>query len=397
MTDALTSWALAVWEVLALSGPWLLLGFVLAGVIHVVLPTRLVYRHLGGDDLRSVFTASVAGVPIPLCSCSVLPTAMSLRKAGASRGATTSFLISTPETGVDSIGITWALMDPVMTVVRPLAALLTALGAGLLVNLQVRLGLAGSDDGAAEEGAAPGGPGLQGMKPATAATSCWDDGASSASAVAEAPGVFAASGDPCCDDGPAAGATDGRETPGFVTRVFAYAFGTLLDDLTPWFLIGLAASGAIAVLVPDDAFGAALAGGWLAMFAMLVIGAPMYVCATASTPIAAALVAKGLDPGAALVFLLAGPATNLATIAVVRGFLGVRVLVVYLVGIAVMALACGALLGPVYAWLDVTPFAQVTAADHDHLGAVATAGGLVTAGLLAVSSARLLRKRWGAA
>ncbi len=355
MIGFLGEWLYAVWEILALSGPWLLVGFVLAGVIRIALPDRLVYRHLGQDNWRSVLMAALTGIPIPLCSCSVLPTAISLRKSGASKGATTSFLVSTPETGVDSIGITWALMDPLMTIVRPVAALVTALGSGLLVNLLVKAGLAA---GPSEE------------KGDALAASC---------------------------DHPHDHAHPEQERGNFAVRVLRYAFGPLLDDLTPWFVFGLALSGLIAVLVPDGFFASTASSGWIAMLAMLAIGIPMYVCATASTPIAAALVIKGLDPGAALVFLLVGPATNVTTIAVVRGFLGGRVLTAYLVSIAVISLVCGALLGPLYTLTGLDALA-IMGETPEGLGAVATAGGAVMLGLLLYSALRvgLLRTWWRA-
>ena len=150
MTERFTAWLEAIWMVLAESGPYLLVGFAIAGFLAVFVPTRWVARRLGGDDARSVATAALIGVPVPLCSCSVIPTATQLRRSGASRGATTSFLISTPETGVDSIGATWALMDPLMTVVRPVAAFITAFSSGIAVNL-----LGGEGPGAAEPGIAP--------------------------------------------------------------------------------------------------------------------------------------------------------------------------------------------------------------------------------------------------
>lgn len=138
--EFLTDLTLAIWGILAESGPWLLLGFSVAGVLKVWIPQEKVFRHLGGDDFPSVFKASLFGAPLPLCSCSVIPTAAGLRESGASKGATTSFLIATPETGVDSIGITWALFDPLMTVLRPFAAVVTAILSGSMVNGLVRAG-----------------------------------------------------------------------------------------------------------------------------------------------------------------------------------------------------------------------------------------------------------------
>ncbi|MEM7310516.1 MAG: SO_0444 family Cu/Zn efflux transporter [Planctomycetota bacterium] len=375
MTGFFGAWLYAVWEILALSGPWLLVGFVLAGFLRIALPAKLVYRHLGKDNWRSVLTAAVAGVPIPLCSCSVLPTAMSLRKSGASKGATASFLISTPETGVDSIGVTWALMDPLMTVVRPVAALVTALGSGLLVNVLVKTGLA--PDPPAEEGEA-------------LAAKAHDHGHDHGHDHDHDHDHDQSHGHSHSHDHP-------EEERGSVPlRALRYAFGPLLDDLTPWFVFGLALSGLIAVLVPEGFFTTAASSGWIAMLAMLAIGVPIYVCATASTPIAAALVAKGLDPGAALVFLLAGPATNLATIAVVRGFLGGRVLLAYLASIALFSLGCGALLGPIYELVGLDASARVAGAADAGLGPLDVAGGVLVLGLLLNSARRLgLHRSWG--
>jgi len=141
--DLITDYLSAVFTLIAESAPYFLVGLVLAGILKVAIPTKKVVRHLGGDDMKSVGLAALFGIPLPLCSCSVLPTAMALRKSGASRGATTSFMISTPETGVDSISLTWALLDPIMTVARPLSALITALLTGSVVNSMVKGGKSG--------------------------------------------------------------------------------------------------------------------------------------------------------------------------------------------------------------------------------------------------------------
>ena len=361
-------WAHAVWETLALSGPWLIGGFFLAGLLHVVLPERFVHRLLGGDDARSVLRAAVLGAPLPLCSCSVLPTAVALRRAGTSRGATTSFLVATPETGVDSVGVTWALMDPLMTVARPLAAVASAIASGLAVN---GLAARGDDHGSGGDALDP--------DPDTAACdvadTCHD------TTCGHQPGDATADHDHDHDH------DHGEATGGVLRRTLAYAFGPLLDDLTPWFLVGLALAGLVSVAVPDGFLADAPYGAWLGMAAMLVVGIPMYVCATASTPIAAALVVKGLAPGAALVFLLVGPATNMATMTVIRRFLGGRVLAVYLVSLVVVALACGVALDLAYGALGLEAQAVDAGAEHG-AGAVEVAGGVVMAALLVMSLAR---------
>ncbi|MEN8149871.1 MAG: SO_0444 family Cu/Zn efflux transporter [Planctomycetota bacterium] len=308
--ELLTNYLAAVFSMIAESAPFLLFGFFLAGLLRVLIPQKKVTRYLGGDSVKSVTLASIVGIPLPLCSCSVLPTATELRKSGAGKGATTAFLISTPETGVDSIGITWALLDPLFTLVRPLSALITALLTGSLVNHFVTSGW-DSDE--------PAGDSTDGE--------CADE---SCCAAVEPP--------------------NGRRTPREAVREAArYAFGPLLDDLTPWFTLGFLLSGLLALAIPDGFFSENIPSGLLAGLIMAVVATPMYVCAAAATPLAAVLIAKGLDPGAALVFLLVGPATNAATMLVVLRLLGKRVLAIYLVGIVGCALVLGAIVSSLYA------------------------------------------------
>ena len=348
MIDFLQNWATATWGIVAESGPFLLLGFVIAGFLKVLIPQERVFRFLGQDNFRSVFIASIFGVPVPLCSCSVIPTAIALKRSGASKGATTSFMISTPETGVDSIGITWALMDPIMTIARPLIALLSAVGCGTAVNILRSRG--------------------------------WDG---TAPADLELP---TAEGPQCKSE-----QTIGSK----IQQALSYSFGTLLDDLTPSFLIGFLGSGLITLLIPADFFGSTLPTGWISMLVMLVAGIPFYVCAAASTPIAAALIAKGLDPGAALVLLLAGPATNLATMAVVHRFLGKRVLIVYVTGISVFALLGGVVINHLYQSWNRMPTVADSVSHHGHLNLLAITSGAILSMLLVFSAIRSrLLQRW---
>jgi uncharacterized membrane protein YraQ (UPF0718 family) len=233
----------------------------------------------------------------------VIPAAIGLKKQGAGKGATSSFLISTPETGVDSIAVTYALLDPLMTLFRPLAAFVTAVTAGLLENL-----LPGSDS---------------------------------------APASFAGCADSSCCAEPER--TPVR--PPLWERIrggLTYAFGEMLGDIGKWLLIGIGIAGIISALIPDGFIEQHLSGGLIPMLVMLAAGIPLYVCASASTPIAAALVIKGLSPGAALVFLLAGPATNSATITAVARYLGRRSLAIYLAAIAGCSLLLGILLDVIY-------------------------------------------------
>jgi uncharacterized membrane protein YraQ (UPF0718 family) len=254
-----------------------------------------------------------------------LPAAVSLRKQGASNGATTAFLISTPESGVDSISITYALLDPIMTIARPVAAFITAAVAGITENFL--------DADNAKTKIVPD-------------LSCPVDG--------------------CCD-GQSCTPEEHRRHHTFSEKLAAgirFALGDLWGDLAGWFMVGLVLAGLITVLVPADLLSKYLGTGLPAMLLMLVIGIPMYICATASTPIAAALILKGVSPGAALVFLLAGPATNLASLTVLTGVLGKRAAGIYLASIAVCAVVFGLAVDQVYAWLGVSAQAMAGRASQ---------------------------------
>ncbi|MBK9372486.1 MAG: SO_0444 family Cu/Zn efflux transporter [Holophagales bacterium] len=297
------------------SGVFILLGFFLAGILHEFVDTARIGRILGGRDLKSILTAALVGAPLPLCSCGVLPTAVALRKKGASREATVSFLISTPETGVDSVLITYGLLGPVMALVRPLAAIATAVGAGLLSLV------AGGRDGGTEarEG----------------------DGAA----------VVPGEGSTACADGscapPVEAEVQKRGLRERVAGIARYAFVTMMDELAFWLLLAFLATGLLAALLPADFFLRFLPWPLLSMVVMAIVGVPTYVCASASTPIAAAMIGKGLDPGSALVFMLTGPATNASTIAVVARMFGRKFVALYLAAIFGVAIGAGLLLNAV--------------------------------------------------
>lgn len=306
--------------------PYLLFGFAIAGLIHVGLKPEWISRRLAGDDTKSVAAASILGAPLPLCSCSVIPVAVSMRKAGASKGATSSFLIATPETGVDSVSVTWALFDPLMTLARPLGAILSAIASGSVVNQLVRRGL---DD-------AP-------------------------------PAAEPDSGESCCKKQAetAPEAAVGREEGGALRRALRFSFVDMLGDLAGPLLLGVLISGLLAATIPDEVFQAPLVQGFGGLLLMLVVGIPIYVCASASTPIAAVLVMKGMSPGAALVFLLASPATNLGALLVLSKTLGLRVMVASTITLAVVTLLLGWLLDRVYGWLALEPVARAGSL-HEH-------------------------------
>ncbi|MBM3317167.1 MAG: permease, partial [Candidatus Eisenbacteria bacterium] len=276
-----------------------------------------------------------------------LPTAVAMRRGGASKGATASFLVATPETGVDSISLTYALLDPIMTLARPVAAFLTAVAAGLGVNWVERGDGAGTeppaaspapDAGAAEEPAPAAG---------AAASPAPDAGAAGEPAGS---GPFAA-GDGC-ESLPSTGAAP-RGLGGVLRASARYGYGDLLDDIGPYLLAGVLLTGLITALLPEGALTDPRLQGWPALLLMLFVGIPLYVCDISSTPVAAALILKGLSPGAALVFLLAGPATNAASLTVLWRVLGRRAVITYLIAIAVVSVLAGALINEIYASLGV--------------------------------------------
>jgi hypothetical protein len=293
---------MSAWEAFFSAAPWVLFGLLVAGLLHAFLPAQLVRRAMGGNSLGAVLRAALIGAPLPLCSCGVIPTALYLRREGAGRGPVLSFMISTPETSIDSVGITYALMGPVMAAVRPVAALLSAVVAGLGERLL----------GAADPGPDPGG----GPKPVPATDLI---------AGGQIPGGLCSK---CAPPPLPDKAGAGRRG---LQNALRYSTVVLMQDLAPWLILGLGLAGLIGALVPPDFIREMnLGGGLLPMVLIALVATPMYMCSTASTPIAAALVLKGLSPGAALVFLLVGPATNAATMTAVWRFLGRRSLMIYL-------------------------------------------------------------------
>ncbi|MFC1764340.1 permease [Planctomycetota bacterium] len=302
--DAIKNILMAFWGTIAEMSPYLLFGFFMAGVLSVLISQEFVARHLGGHGWWPVIKASLFGVPLPLCSCSVIPVSMSLFDRGASRGATTAFLLSTPQTGVDSIFVTYSLLGPVLAVFRPLAAFVTGLIGGGATNLLIQ-------------------------------------------APAETPDKPAPHGGGCC--------CAQQPSPKRWREGLFYGFVSLPRSIGKPLLVGLALAAAIAVFVPEGFFAGALGTGLGAMLLMMVFGIPLYVCATASIPVAAALILKGVSPGAVLVFLMTGPATNAAGLATIWKTLGRRTALVYLGTVVVCALGAGLLFDQLSGWLAIDP------------------------------------------
>jgi uncharacterized membrane protein YraQ (UPF0718 family) len=312
------------------AAPWLLFGLFVAGLVKAWVPEEGMARMLGGKGLRPVVTGALIGMPLPICSCGVLPAAIGLRRGGASREATTSFLVSTPETGVDSIALSFGMLGPFMAVARPVAALFSAVTTGLLMAF---------------------------LRPEKD--------------KAKAPEV---AGNTCCSStrGCSAGASDEQETlttnDGSGTGGQAwrrtidglgYAFGDIFNDIAGWLIVGLLLAAATMTWVPPQTLGDH-GSGIVAMLVMVVVGIPMYICATASTPVAASLLLAGVSPGAAMVFMLAGPATNVATLGMVRSEMGNKAVVLYLTGIIGSSLAVGLMTDFVVAAMGVDIAVQMS-------------------------------------
>lgn len=306
----------AILDVALSAAPWLLLGLVMAGVIKALVSEALLRRWVGGQGLGSIARAAVIGAPLPLCSCGAIPTALAMYRGGASRGPATAFLIGTPGIGVDSMAITYALLGPFMAVGRAISAVMTAIVTGLLVGR--------TTPASVPAGIAPRG------EEACCASGC-DDTSEDADETAE---------------------------QGLVTRLSSglrYAFTDILDDISLWLLVGLLAAGVLIALVPPQQLGE-FGSGPGAMLLMAVIGIPLYLCATAATPIAAGLLLAGVSPGTVLVFLVAAPVTSLATLGVFRREMGNRALLAYLAGILASTVLLGLGMDAVARWwhLDVT-------------------------------------------
>jgi uncharacterized membrane protein YraQ (UPF0718 family) len=294
------------WLTLTAMSPYLLFGFAIAGTLSVFISPEFIETHLGSRGLWPVVKASLFGVPLPLCSCGVIPVTASLRKHGASRGASISFLLSTPQTGVDSFLVTLSLLGPVFAIFRPVVAFIT----GLIGGVAVQAVVAGSEDA---------------EKNAEQESECQD---------------------PCCK----------KSSEPKILRILKYAFLTLPEDIARPMLAGIFIAALIAAFVPEGFIieGTETVGPFGMMLIMMALGIPVYVCATASVPLAAVMIAKGISPGAVLVFLMTGPATNAAAFATIWKMMGSRTAIVYLLTVIVCALGSGLILDFFFPGLSVS-------------------------------------------
>ena len=328
MIEWLSQVAIETWRIALEMAPYIVLGLLAAVLVYAAFPKDRIQRWMGKRGIGSIVKGALAGIPLPLCSCGVLPIAMALKRNGASDGATVSFLVSEPETGPDSIAVTYALINPLMTVVRPIAALITAIATGLAVE-----------------------------RFAPSATTQQEHRTDRTNTTYDSWG-------------------------GRLRQSFLYVMHDFLPDIANWLVLGIVFSGVLAVLIPEDWF--MNVGSFGQMVMSVVVGIPLYICASASTPIAAVFLAKGMSPGAALVFLLVGPATNAASFLVIMRELGTKTSLVYLIGMIVTAVALGLIVDATMGSLDWTP--NIADPRHgEHFGVFHWAGlGILIASLLYV-------------
>lgn len=347
------------------AAPWLVVGLVIGGLIKALIPTSFLQKHLSGNDLSSIVKAALFGAPLPLCSCGVIPAALGLRRAGASKPATVSFLVSTPETGIDSVTISYALLGPFMAIVRPIAAVVSAIVAGLLVGKSEDEKLSSPKQGAqkVKSCCSSEDPSVEVSKNQEIASVKENESCCSMSKeVTSCSDEKEASS--CCSTGGDQKNTS-QETKNFWEETWAgivYSFETLFVGVLFWLVTGLVFAALVKTFVPIT-FLAEWGSGLPAMLVMLVIGIPMYVCATASTPIAAGLLLAGISPGTAMVFLMAGPATNISTLGIIGKELGRRSLIAYLTGVVVVTLCTGLLVDFIVKLWNIDVQTQIS---HSH-------------------------------
>ncbi len=343
------------WNIWVEAAPWLLVGLLVAGILRGWFPTAWVQRWLGGRGVGPVFRAAVIGTPLPLCSCSVLPAAVALRRSGASRGATVSFLISTPENGADSLAVSYVMLGPFMTIVRPIAAIISAVTAGLLTQLQEDLEHTSSNKVIPNDNPDTANSCCEPIRPTTATLDI-------TTGLSIAPGCCANQEPP----GQPGGMTNANQPVfGFRSLVsgIVYASTDLLRDIGLWLIAGILIAAVVSSTLPAGSL-QQWDGGVLPMAGMLLIGIPMYICATASTPVAAAMLVSGVSPGTVLVFLLAGPATNFAGLSVVRRELGWHALGSYLLAICGVSIGLGLLTDLFVQWAGYNIVAQPSMVSH---------------------------------
>jgi uncharacterized membrane protein YraQ (UPF0718 family)/copper chaperone CopZ len=333
--------------------PYLMIGLAFVAILNIYMTKEFVKKQIGKDSIWSIFKAALFGVPLPLCSCGVIPTTVYMADSKASKGAVTSFLISTPQTGIDSIIATYGMMGPVFGIFRPISALIMGILGGLFINVTNK----------------------EKAKPEKKKLSL---------DVITAPPKM----------------VDSKANIPFTEKAktsLKYAFADFLDDIVVEFLIGLVIAGAITYFLPTEFLeGTGLKSGILGMIVMILIGVPMYVCATASIPIAVSLILKGFSPGVAFVFLAVGPATNAASIGILSKSLGKKLISYYLFAMIIMSIGFGYLLDFVFNYLEINPQKQLaTHAHHEHSGLIPYEIQIVLAAIFTILVVSSLYRKYG--
>ena len=350
--EYITEFFTALMELSNAMAPYILFGLIFAGILHEFVPDTLVTKHLGKGNIFSVIKATLFGIPLPVCSCGVIPLATSIKKSGASKGSTLSFLISTPITGVDSILATYGIFGWIFTIYRVITSMIIAIVSGILANI--------FDKEVTAE------------KPAFSAVKAPN---TFSPAFSTMPKKEEAS---CCSTASSCCATE--EKSFWLTSALRYAFVTLLGDIAKPLIWGLLLGALITVAIPESISAILIEYSWVSYIIVIAIAVPMYVCATASLPIAAGLMLSGVSAGAAFVFLSAGPATNTVTIGVVKKMLGTRSLAIYLGSIVVGSIVFGLGLDYLFSASDINPASLIQM--EEEAGVVAIASSVILWGLV---------------
>jgi len=350
----------ALWQLSLAMAPYILFGLLFAGILHELVPDSIVTKHLGKDNISSVVKSTIFGIPLPVCSCGVVPLAASIKKSGASKGATLSFLISTPITGVDSILATYGIFGWIFTLYRVITSMIIAMVAGILTNIFDK-----------EEDADPSKPVGRGALTPTGNNMIVNTFSMNATKKEEE----------SCSTGTGSCCSSSEEKKGFsFLTAMDYAFDTLLSDIAKPLFWGLLLGALITVAIPENLSELLKTNAWLSYLIVIVIAVPMYVCATASLPIAAGLMLSGVSAGAAFVFLSAGPATNTVTIGVVKKMLGTKSLLIYLGSIVTGSILFGLGLDYIFDISAIDPASLIHM--HEEGGIISTVSAIVLWGLI---------------
>ncbi len=400
---------LNLWDLFIDMSFYISIGLFFTGLLHVFVKKEFILKHVGKNNTSAVVKAAIVGVPLPLCSCGVIPTALYLGKNGASKGSVMSFLTSTPQTGVDSLIATYGLMGLFYAVYRAVAAFISGIITGIVTNFVFRkqestgvaqaksscdsgccneqelvsdacCGSCGSDEVNVDECCGSGKETSCSCSDSTQAPTC----SCSDSTQAPSCGCSDSTQAPTCScsdstQAPTCGCGESTQAPSCgcgsqvsgncffskIKRVFTYGFGEFLDEIAVHFVIGLIVAALISTFVPQSWL-SSFSNPLLSMLVMLIIGIPMYICSTASIPIALSLIMKGISPGAAFVFLFAGPVTNIASLAILVKELGKKAVAVYLICVAVCAVAFGLLMDYIIEVFNVGGLNLVSDHAHSH-------------------------------